>query len=82
MAYGIFSIPLFIMQRVMEYLLALQDFDFCRFCEHKRPITSKSKEVAYTIITLPEAKRFMFFFFMSSLFLSKTGIGLKLFFRS
>ena len=46
---------------------------------HKRSITSKSKEIAYTIITLPEAKRFMF---LSCLpfFLSKTGIGLKLLF--
>ena len=36
------------------------------------------KEVAYTIITLPEAKRLCFI--MSSLFLLKAGIGLKLFF--
>ena len=58
-AYGNFVIFWFLMQRVVDYLLALQDFDFWRFFGHKRSITSKSKEVLYTIITLPEAKRFM-----------------------
>ena len=68
------------MQRLMDYLLALQDFlIFDVSLDINGQLHQKSKEVAYTIITLPEAKRFMFFI-MSSLFLSKTGIGLKLLF--
>ena len=65
---------LFLMQRVMDYLLALQDFDFCRFFGHKRSITSKSKEVAHTIITLPEAKRFMFLSCLPFSFLKRVSV--------
>ena len=60
MAYGNFAILLFLMQRVMDYLLALQDFYCRRFFGHRRSIMPKSNEVAYTIIMLPEAKRFMY----------------------
>ena len=43
-------------------------------------LRQKVKEVTYTIITLPEAKRFMFYHVFP--FPLKAGIGLKLFFRS
>ena len=78
-AYGNFAILLSLMQRVMGYLLTLPNFDFLRSFEHKRPITSKSKDVTYTIITLQEAKTLPDFI-MSSVLLSKTDIGLNLFF--
>ena len=32
-----------------------KDLDFLSFFGHKRPITSKNKDVTYTILTLPEA---------------------------
>ena len=47
------------MQRVMGYPLTLENLDFGIFFGHKRPITSKSKEVMYMMITLPEAKSFL-----------------------
>ena len=58
-AYGNFAILLTLMQLATDYLLTLQDFDFWRFFGHKRPIQSKSKDVPYTILTLPETKRFL-----------------------
>ena len=55
-AYGNFAILLSLMQRVTGYLLTPKDLDFRRFFGHERPITSKNKDVTYT---LPEAKRFL-----------------------
>ena len=69
-----------LIQRVTGYLLTPKNLDFRRFFAHKRPITSKNKDIIYDINitrgkTLPD-------FIMSSLLLSKTDIGLKHFFRS
>ena len=81
-AYGNFAILLHLVQHVTGYLLTPKDLDFLSFFGHKRPIMSKNKDVTYTILTLPEAKQALPDFFLSSLLISKTDIGLKLFFRS
>ena len=59
-AIGNFVILLFRMQRVMNYLFALQDFDFDVSLGISGQLRQNVKEIAYTIITLPEAKRLMF----------------------
>ena len=79
-AYDNFAILLFLMQCVMDYLLALQDFDFRRVFGHRRSITSKSKEVAHTIITLLDVKRFIFYHVFPFPF--ETGYRFKTFFLS
>ena len=58
-ACGNFAILLYLMQHVTGYLLTSKDLDFLSFFGHKRPITSKNKDVKYTILTLPESKCFL-----------------------
>ena len=58
-AYGNFAILSHLVQHVTGYLLTPKDLDFLSFFGHKRPSTSENKDVTYTILALPEAKRFL-----------------------
>ena len=84
--YGNFAILLYLMQHVTGYLLTSKDLDFFKVSldiNGQLRLKRKIHDSTYSLHdidvtrgkTLPD-------FIMSSLLLSKTDIGLKLFFRS